>query len=128
MTPRSAKTKGYYVKKLDVVFSQWLRKSYADDFGMVACFTCDKVAHYKEMQNGHYVSRSHMAGRWEPQNCRVQCPRCNVFMHGNYTEYSARLVKELGPDELGRLNKLKQTIARFSIQDLKDKTAFYKNS
>ena len=51
-----AKTKSWYVKKLDKVFSEYIRQKYADSFGMVSCFTCDARKHWKDMQNGHFIS------------------------------------------------------------------------
>ena len=120
------KKKSFYVKKLDEVFSIYIRKKYSDDFGMTSCYTCDKRGHYKDFQNGHYISRSYMAGRWEEQNCRVQCVGCNLFKNGNYTEYAARLVRDLGPDELDRLNSLKKIIRQWTIPELEERIAYYK--
>lgn len=119
------KLKGWYVKKLDVVFSQYIRKSYANDFGMAVCYTCGKVAHYKDLQCGHFISRGHMATRWDEENCRVQCPGCNVFKNGNYTEYSYRLLKEIGEEKLDALMAKKKEIKQWSIAELKEKIEFY---
>lgn len=124
MKKKKAPKKSYYIKKLDQVFSLYIRNLHAKD-GRVACYTCGKVGEIKEMQNGHYISRSFMSGRWEPQNCRPQCVGCNVFKNGNYTEFAARLVREGGPDELERLNSLKKILVRYSIEDLKRKIAQY---
>lgn len=120
------KKKSFYVKKLDQVFSIYIRKKYSDTFGMTRCYTCDKRGHYKDFQNGHYISRSFMSARWEEQNCRVQCVGCNLFKNGNYTEYAARLVRDLGPDELDRLNGLKKIIRQWTIPELEERIAYYK--
>lgn len=115
-----AKTKGYWVKKLDEVFSQWLRKSYANDFGMASCYTCGAFKHYKDLQCGHFISRGHMMTRWDETNCRVQCPGCNIFKNGNYTEYSYRLLKEIGEGGMDELMEKKKEIKQFSIKDLQE--------
>ena len=115
-----AKTKGYYVKKLDGVFSQYIRQKYSDHFGLVPCYTCHIKKHYKDMQNGHYISRGHMATRWSEENCRVQCVGCNVFKNGNYVEYSARLIDEIGLEKYKELVKKKYTIKQFSIKELQE--------
>jgi hypothetical protein len=117
--PKS-KTKGYYVKKLDIIFSQYIRKSYANDFGMAECYTCNKVLHYKDLQNGHFISRGHMNTRWDEANCRPQCVGCNVFMNGNYTEYSYRLLKEIGECGMDELMEKKKEMRQFSIQELQE--------
>ena len=120
------KPKGYWVKKLDIVFSRYLRLTYANDFGMSACYTCSRTLHYKDLQCGHYISRANMNTRWDESNCRPQCMQCNVFKKGNYTEYSYRLLKECGEGELERLNTLKNTIKQWTTVELKEMIRKYK--
>lgn len=117
--PKS-KPKGYYVRKLDAAFSIYIRKSYANDFGMVACYTCGAVKHWKDMQNGHFISRAHMNTRWDEANCRVQDPACNIFKGGNMVEFSYRLLKEIGEKGVDELMKKKKEIRQFSIAELKE--------
>lgn len=120
------KPKSYWVKKLDTIFSIYLRKSYANDFGMSSCYTCNKQFHYKDLQCGHYIPRGNMNTRWDESNCRPQCMQCNVFKKGNYTEYSYRLLKECGEGELERLNTLKNTIKQWTTVELKEMIRKYK--
>lgn len=120
-----AKKKSYWVKKLDEVFSRYIRQKYADDFGMVSCYTCGTKKHWKEMQNGHYISRGHMATRWEESNCRVQDSACNVFRNGNYVEYSHRLLKEIGEEALDELMAKKKEIKQWSIKEIQEKIDYY---
>ena len=75
-------TRSKLVKKLDAVFSQYIRLKDADEFGNVTCFTCGKVDHWKKLQNGHFQSRKHYATRWDEMNCQVQCVSCNMFKGG----------------------------------------------
>ncbi len=81
--PKSKKkpSRSKLVKKLDAVFSQYIRLK--DSVGEIAtCFTCGKKDHWKKLQNGHFQSRKHYATRWDEQNCQVQCAGCNVFRYG----------------------------------------------
>lgn len=119
------KTKGYWVKKLDTAFSIYIRTKYADHFGLVPCYTCSVKKHYKDMQNGHYISRGHMATRWDEENVRVQCVGCNVFKNGNYTEYSYRLLKEIGAKGLDKLMAKKKEIKQWSVKEIQEKIAYY---
>ena len=58
------------VKKLDAIFSQYIRLKDADHKGDVTCFTCGKVSHYKKgIQNGHFQSRRFMSTRYDEKNC-----------------------------------------------------------
>lgn len=119
------KTKGYWVKKLDTAFSIYIRQKYSDHFGMTSCYTCGVRKHYKDMQNGHYISRGHMATRWDEENCRVQDAACNVFRNGNYVEYSHRLLKEIGEEGLDALMKKKKVIKQWSVKEIQKKLEYY---
>ena len=35
------------IKKLDTVFSEYIRRKYADKKGIVSCYTCGKKAYWK---------------------------------------------------------------------------------
>lgn len=65
------------IKRLDWVFSRWLRKSNADEDGMVVCFTCGHLFHWLSITCGHFRKRRHMATRWNEINCAPQCVECN---------------------------------------------------
>ena len=78
-------------KKLDTIFSLFIRLSASDRNGMVRCFTCDNVHHYKAIQNGHFQSRRFMSTRFDPINCAPQCYACNVGMSGMQYEFGKRI-------------------------------------
>lgn len=120
-----SKPKGWYVKKLDSVFSQYMRLSYSNDSGYVACYTCYAVKPWKEMQNGHYISRANMNTRWEEKNCRVQCMQCNVFKNGNYPAYTFRLLKEIGKKGMDELEAMGKEIRQFTPKELREMIAEY---
>lgn len=103
--------------KADKLFSQWIRRKYADGDGNVACYTCDRVKPWKEQQCGHFVSRTHLNTRWDEYNCRVQCGACNVLRRGNYDEFALRLVKEKGENVLKDLNKRKHQTRKMTKAD-----------
>jgi hypothetical protein len=70
------------VKVLDREYSLWLRRSAADDRGLVKCVTCGSIHHWKEITVGHYVSRARMSVRWDERNTKPQCLKCNSFSGG----------------------------------------------
>ena len=75
-------------KELDTIFSLYIRLRESEE-GLVQCFTCHKVSHYKSgMQNGHFQSRKHLATRWDEENCQVQCVGCNMFKAGEQYRFS----------------------------------------
>jgi hypothetical protein len=104
-------------KKLDTIFSIYIRLKYADEDLNVKCFTCDKVYHYKKIQNGHFYSRGILSLRWDEQNCRPQCYGCNIARNGNYIEYYKRLEKEIGKGGMDYLEYKRHQIKKMNKLD-----------
>jgi hypothetical protein len=104
-------------KKLDTIFSIYIRLKYADEDLNVKCFTCDKVYDYKKIQNGHFYSRGILSLRYDEQNCRPQCYGCNIARNGNYIEYYKRLEKEIGKGGMDYLEYKRHQIKKMSKLD-----------
>ena len=83
-------------KNLDKVFSEYIRMRNADANGYVKCFTSGKIMHWKESQAGHYMSRRHMATRWDEQNVQVQSSSDNMFNQGNAPMFAYALDQKYG--------------------------------
>ena len=115
------------VKKLDAIFSQYIRLKDADHNGDVTCFTCGKVSHYKKgMQCGHFQSRKHYATRWLEKNVAVQCVGCNMFKAGEQYIFSKQLDEKYGDGTAEELYiKSKETV-KFSTDELQDMIKHYK--
>jgi len=116
--PKTAKkpTRSKLVKKLDVVFSKYIRLSSADKRGMCTCVTCGKQYHWKNIQAGHFMSRKHYSTRWDESNVKPQCCGCNMFKQGEQYKYSIFLGSELAND---LYLKSKETV-KFSTTDLEE--------
>lgn len=87
------KTTSQLKKELDRLFSLYIRNKYAKN-GYVNCYTCGVAKTIKEIQCGHFVSRSHLNLRFDERNCRPQCVGCNIFGNGNTAEFGYRLNNE----------------------------------
>ena len=113
-------------KELDKWFSLYIRLRDATDEGMVQCFTCGKVSHYKSgMQNGHFQSRKHLATRWDEENCQVQCVGCNMFKAGEQYKFSIALDGKYGEGKAEELELLARTIMKVGRIDYEDKISYY---
>ena len=75
---------------------------------------------WKELQNGHYISRSVKSLRFDERNCHPQCVGCNIFKHGAMDEYALALQRKYGDDILKELNKLKNQSKRFTSAELNE--------
>ena len=112
-------------RKLDGVFSQWIRRRYATSQGLAVCVTCGNVKPWKEQQCGHFVSRIYLATRWDERNCSVQCGACNVLRRGNYAEYSAYMLRKYGPEVIDELIVLKRKPIKLTAFDLEQMIQTY---
>lgn len=121
------KTKTYYKKKLDAVFSQYIRQKYADEYGIVTCFTCPKSGLVKELQNGHFVPRQYLSLRWDERNCRPQCYACNMLYNGQPSAFAARLEAET-PGIVAELEKKRREIRQWTIPELEKEIQKYQNA
>lgn len=102
-------------------FSKFIRQR-----GESVCFTCGVKRHWKDMQAGHYVSRTHMSLFLDEINVQIQCAPCNIWKKGNLDEYAIALKKKYGDDILEWLHGRKQEIKKYSIPELVELTAKYK--
>tara|TARA_R100000541_G_C1892260_1_gene83644 strand:+ start:1116 stop:1505 length:390 start_codon:yes stop_codon:yes gene_type:complete len=120
------KSRKSIVKRLDTVFSLYIRLKDADQNGYVKCISCDKIKHYKEVDAGHFISRRYMSTRYDVLNVFAQCRYCNRYAEGNQWLYSKALekIKKGLPKKL--YLKSKQT-KKYSGDDLESLITFYNN-
>lgn len=65
-----------YIKKLDRVFSEYIRLRDTMPNGMFRCISCGKIKPYSQADCGHYHSRTHMSIRFDEENCNAECKYC----------------------------------------------------
>ena len=126
--PKSKKkpSRSKLVKKLDAVFSQYIRLKNSVD-GYATCFTCGKKDHWKKLQNGHFQSRKHYATRWDEQNCQVQCAGCNVFRYGEQFLFAKYLDKRFYAGLSDELYIKAKQIVKYTNSEIEDMILKYKN-
>jgi hypothetical protein len=121
------KSRKSIVKRLDTVFSLYIRLRYANN-EMVECYTCGKINHFKKgMQCGHFQSRKSYATRWDLDNCKVQCYGCNVMKYGEQYKFGLKLDKEFGEGTAEKLLIKSKKIVKYSNDDLESLITYYNN-
>ena len=122
--PKNSKkpTRSKLVKKLDVVFSQYIRLKNSKN-GICTCVTCGKKGHWKTggIQAGHFMSRKHYSTRWDEDNVKPQCVGCNMFRSGEQYKYSLYLGKQLSENLHQKSNK----IVKFTSIELEEMFKHY---
>ena len=114
------------VKKLDKIFSIWIRSKDADHAGMVDCFTCGVTKNWKyEIDAGHFQSRGKYETRWNEQNVKPQCKRCNGFRGGEQYRFAKNLDALNGEGTAEWLEFESNQSARFTNDELLVKIKHY---
>lgn len=115
------------LKKIaDRWFSLYIRLSRSTKTGRAKCVTCGSRGHWKEMHNGHFMSRRHMATRYDEQNVDIQCPRCNLYEQGEQFKFGLAIDKKWGDGTAEKIMKKSRKTVRFSKQDYIDLIETYK--
>ena len=117
-------------KELDKWFSLYIRLRDATDEGLVQCFTCGKVAHYKKggMHCGHFQSPSKLKTRFDEKNCQVQCVGCNMFKQGEQYRFALQLDGKYGEGTAEKLMYLSHQGIKFTRVEYQDKISYYKDA
>lgn len=102
----------------DLIFSQLVRLTAADDNGYVKCYTCDAIDYWKYMQCGHFIQRDQMPTRFSLKNCRCQCGDCNGRLRGNLVVFAERLEAE-EPGLVAILDEQAHGVQDYSRDELK---------
>lgn len=126
MIKSKAKKKVDYKAKLDKVFSLYIRLKHSDANGYCRCISCGKVHFYKDIQNGHYMSRRYMSTRFDENNCRPQCVACNIYNQGNIQMYRIGLIKQIGENNVDMVEvKARTTITKYSDFEYSELIKYY---
>lgn len=115
-----------HIEALDKAFSIFIRQR--DSFNGIhgKCCTCGKIDEIKKMHCGHFMSRRHLATRWEEQNCSLQCVGCNLFNQGKQYEFSLFLDKKFGDGTADKMRIKSQNVCKMSDTEAKILIKHYK--
>jgi len=119
------KSKSRLVKKLDSIFSKYIRLKHSKN-GICTCFTCGRKYEVKKIHAGHFMSRRHYSTRWDEENVRPQCYGCNVGNQGKQYEFAINLNNE----EEGKADRLlfkSRELVKFSTGDIEMLIANYQD-
>jgi hypothetical protein len=114
--------------KLDGMFSEWIRRSSADEGGTVGCVTCGKLMYWKNdgAQAGHFIKRQHRSVRWDERNVHVQCVYCNKWRNGEEGQHGDYIIRTHGIDAHQDLFRLKHQVKKYTRSDLEALITEYK--
>lgn len=117
---KKPKTVSQLKKKADAEFSKYIRLRDSDRNGNAQCITCGVKKPWKELQNGHFISRRVNALRYDDENCNAQCYSCNVMRYGEQYKYAQELDKKYGDGTADKLHARRHETHKFTAQELQD--------
>lgn len=129
-TPKAAKGRpavSTLVKRLDKVFSQYIRLRDAMEGGYFKCISCGKVKPIDKADCGHYFSRRHMATRFDEDNCNAECSYCNRFGSDHLDGYRHNLIKKIGPTRFQMLAVRRNETRKWSAFELEAMIKHYRD-
>jgi len=121
---KKSETRWQLVKKLDAIFSRYIRLRDADDKGICTCITCGDKKHRKEMHNTHFRSRSCYKYRWSEENCWAGCYKCNVILNWNYIQYTLAMINKFWKNRVEGV-MWDHELTKISTAEIKDKIEEY---
>ena len=122
------KRKVNHKKVLWRIFSEYIRRRSADQYGLTFCVSCGEEKHWKELQAGHYVRASAgMNTYFDEQNVHPQCCRCNIFLDGNLAPYALFMLKTYGNGILAALDERRRVVRKISTAEYLSLIEAYKS-
>lgn len=112
-------------KKLDKVFSAYIRLRDVMPNGCFRCISCGQIKRFEEGDCGHYRSRIHMATRWDPDNAHMECRGCNRVSADHLIDYRRNLVGKIGLSRIDRVELLSKTQKHWLDFELKEKIDYF---
>lgn len=112
------------IRQADALFSTYIRKKYADKYGIVSCVVCKRRFHWKDVDAGHFIPRRFMMTRWDEVNVHPECRDDNRYNSEHLIPYESFMVLTYGAEAVEELRHKSRKIAKFShseIQDIIDK-------
>lgn len=114
------------VKKLDKVFSRYIRLRDAMPNGYFRCIACGQLKRIEQADCGHFYSRKHMATRFDEDNCSAECSACNRFSADHLIGYQTNLIKKIGMARFELLGQKVRMVKKWSDFELKAMIEHYK--
>lgn len=92
----STRSKPNLTKKLDKVFSAYIRLRDAMPSGYFKCISCGQIKPFEQADCGHFFSRKNMSVRFDEDDCHAECRSCNRFSSDHLIAYQTNLIRKVG--------------------------------
>lgn len=110
------------------LFSKYIKRTHSSDGIHCSCYTCGKslVIGDRDCQAGHWIPRTYSPTKYDENNVRPQCSRCNEFNAGMPVEFERNLRLEVGSEMVEYLKVLSTQPWKWNKGKLIDQIEYYK--
>lgn len=115
-------------KKLDKIFSEYIRKRDSDYKGNCKCISCGKEhpAFGGQIHAGHLFSRRYLSIRYDEKNVNAQCSYCNTFLNGNQIKAARGVDNKWGKGTTDELESRMHVVVKLTRLDYEEAIEYYK--
>lgn len=125
--PKAKKTdRQKLIRKLDEVFSLFIRLRDSDKNGVCKCITSGEFVHWQACDAGHFITRDNFATRWDEQNVNAQSRQDNRFLSGRQFEHGLAIDKKHGPGTASKLLVKSRGVCNWLDIELEQMYNYYK--
>lgn len=122
---KSTRAKPNLGKKLDRIFSLYIRLRDVMPSGYVRCISCGQIKKFEDVDCGHFHSRRHMATRYNEDNCHAECKYCNRFSADHLIAYQRNLIQKIGKQRFDVLNMKAHSTCHYMDCELEQMITHY---
>ena len=112
--------------KLDKEFSLFIRLRDAMPNGYFRCISCGQIKPFTQADCGHYFSRTHLATRFDENNCHAECRHCNRFKADHLEGYRVNLIAKIGQQKFDLLKVKAAGTSKMSDFEYEQLIKYYK--
>lgn len=112
--------------KLWRVFSTYIRLRDADENGYCVCISSGKLIHWTKCDAGHFVSRRHLATKFDEQNVNAQGRFDNRFNAGSQYAQAKSIDRKYGPGTADKILVRSRMTCKRDKFEIEVMTAHYK--
>ena len=112
--------------KLDKEFSLFIRLRDCMPNGSFRCISCGQIKPLTQADCGHYFSRTHLATRFDENNCHAECRHCNRFKADHLEDYRVNLIAKIGQQKFDLLKVKAAGTSKMSDFEYEQLIKYYK--
>jgi len=118
MAKRKQKSIAALMNEAAALLQRIVRMKAADENGYCTCVTCGSKHHWKELDGGHFISRTKTIHKLLEENIHPQCKKCNGFLGGNHIPYALFMIDTYGREFVEHLELTKNDGIKYYRADI----------